>query len=324
MAECVLSIVSDFSVAWDIDSQHTSHMSLTKCTYEKPDEPKQEMQSINNTKSESIITTEDFQAADQGTSSTNINEDQALIEEDFRNILTEDGCCNEVPKECVLLDGEEEIFRGWMMDTKPGELVHHKPMKDSQRKFHITHVLQHAQNWNRYDEDIHGTGTFVAWELKSTKDFKGKEKARKMTKFKLRIKGKGSGRNLRLQTDKVAYDTKMDVTSSEDENIKALLKKSKKKIMVKKKGGGKVRNTKHKQKAGDKRTGENDKEKDQEQDGKQKRKKGGGKVRSTKCKQKVGGKRTGENDKEQDEGQQKNGGKKRQKVTEDWTQVRLE
>ena len=296
---------NDFSVTWDVDSQVSAHMSLAKCTYEKPDQPKQVLSTG------SVITAEDFQAADQCTSSNNINEEHALMVEEFCAILSDDEC--QPPKEYVLLDGADEVFQGWVVETEPGEVVHHKPLEASQRKFQITHLLEHAKKWSGYDEDIHCVGTFIAWELESTKvkvKGKGKEKKKKK-KFEMRIKGKGSGRNLRQRTGEVAYGNETDVTTSEDEdeNVKTLMKKWEKKRKGKKKG--KVK-SKREQKAGGKKTSVDDKKQDEGQ-----KKKGEGKVKS-KSKQ-VGEKRTGVNDKEQDEEEKNIRGQKRQKRTEEGT-----
>ena len=210
---------NDFSVVWDVDGQLTQHMSLTKCAYEKADEPKQTLPSAN----ESVITAEDFQAADQSTSSYNINKEHALMVEEYNNILSDDECCK-VAQEYVLLDGEDEIFQAWIIHTEPGDVVHHKPLQASERKFQITHLLEHAQNWPGYDEDIHDVGTFVAWDLQSTKQTQGKEKVKKKKKFNLRIKGTGD-RNLRQRNDEVAYGGATDITTSEDEDVKTLMKK---------------------------------------------------------------------------------------------------
>ena len=68
----------DFNVKWDIDRLTSKGMNLEKVTLEKRDTPTQVIAS-------SIITEDDFQTADQGTS-REASETHALIVEEFDSV----------------------------------------------------------------------------------------------------------------------------------------------------------------------------------------------------------------------------------------------
>ena len=211
---------NDFSVLWDVDQEETNHNSIEKCSFEPNDTPLQTvtLQTNETEKYTSIITAEDFQTVDEGTSKderyTSHNSDSD-VEFDIHQFF--DG------EECVLIDGDTEVFEAKVIETVPGEVVHHHALADNQKKFLITSHTSNTASWVDYKEDQHGVGSFVVWDAGSTK-----------------TKDKGQGkRKLRDRSgEDYKEDTEEEDESSEDEYVKALMKVGKK-CMGKKKGESK-------------------------------------------------------------------------------------
>ena len=109
----------DFTVTWDIDGQVSKHMTLEKVKLESRDTPKQIVES-------SVITTDDFQTAEQCSSKTAALT-HALLIEDF-DVANENGSY-------YLLANNKKCFKATMYSTEPGAPVHHKELLDSEGKF---------------------------------------------------------------------------------------------------------------------------------------------------------------------------------------------
>ena len=108
----------DFTVTWDIDSQVSKHMTLEKVKLESTDTPKQIVES-------SVITTDDFQTAEQCSSKTALA--HAFLIEDF-DVANENGSY-------YLLANNKKCFKATMYSTEPGALVHNKELLYSEEKF---------------------------------------------------------------------------------------------------------------------------------------------------------------------------------------------
>ena len=257
---------NDFTVVWDVDNQTSQYMSLAKCRYEPSDTAKQQLSTNNNT---STITAEDFQTAEESTSSHRINEEHALMVEEFQNILCEgkedenvqavmkvgksgkkiskkgkkEENKKEEGKKYILLNGsDEEVMHGRIVETEPGEAVHNKPLEPNQKKFLITGVLESITTWLDYDPDLHCEGSFVAWDVDSTEILMEKSESKKK-KFNLRIQATSvSKRKLRDRSGMVDYEEKGDVEDEgdgdllEDENVQAVMKVGKSGKKISKKG----------------------------------------------------------------------------------------
>ena len=114
----------DFTVTWDIDSQVSKHMTLEKVKLESTDTPKQIVEG-------SVITTDDFQTAEQCSSKKAANT-HALLIEDF-DVANENGSY-------YLLASNKKCFKIKMYSTEPGALVHNTELLDL-GKFRIDEVL---------------------------------------------------------------------------------------------------------------------------------------------------------------------------------------
>lgn len=154
----------NFAVEWDYDQQISNFMSMDKVEHEQPDTPRQ---------CNPVITEKDFEglAGDlaQGASNS-VVETHALIEEEFVEPISEDTYFlfikdRKESKNCLV---------GKLYPSKPGILVHNKPLLNTQWKFRIYEVLE--TNWEGYDEDFHCVGTFVAWDIENTRICKQAEK----------------------------------------------------------------------------------------------------------------------------------------------------
>ena len=117
----------DFTVAWDIDGQVSKHMTLEKVKLESRDTPKQIVEI-------SVITTDDFQTAEQCSSKTALA--HAFLIEDF-DVANENGSY-------YLLANNKKCFKATMYSTEPGALVHNKELLDPEGKFRIDEVLDDA------------------------------------------------------------------------------------------------------------------------------------------------------------------------------------
>ena len=100
----------DFTVTWDIDGQVSKHMTLEKVKLESTDTPKQIVEG-------SVITTDDFQTAEQCSSKTAALT-HALLIEDF-DVANENGSY-------YLLTNNKKCFKATMLSTEPGTLVHNR------------------------------------------------------------------------------------------------------------------------------------------------------------------------------------------------------
>ena len=140
----------DFTVTWDIDGQVSKHMTLEKVKLESRDTLKQIVES-------SVITTYDFQTAEQCSSKTAALT-HALLIEDF-DVANENGSY-------YLLANNKKCFKTTMYSTEPGALVYNKELLDSEGKFQIDEVLD--DDWEGFDEDLHCEGSFLAWEMDQT------------------------------------------------------------------------------------------------------------------------------------------------------------
>ena len=114
----------DFTVAWDIDGQVSKHMTLEKVKLKSTDTPKQIVEG-------SVITTDDFQTAEQCSSKTAANT-HALLIEDF-DVANENGSY-------YLLASNKKCFKIKMYSTEPGALVHNIELL-ALGKFRIDEVL---------------------------------------------------------------------------------------------------------------------------------------------------------------------------------------
>ena len=114
----------DFTVAWDIDGQVSKHMTLEKVKLESTDTPKQIVEG-------SVITTDDFQTAEQCSCKTAANT-HALLIKDF-DVANENGSY-------YLLASNKKCFKIKMYSTEPGALVHIIELLDL-GKFRIDEVL---------------------------------------------------------------------------------------------------------------------------------------------------------------------------------------
>ena len=133
----------DFTVTWDIDGQVSKHMTLEKVKLESTDTPEQIVEG-------SVITTDDFQTAEQCSSKTAANT-HALLIEDF-DVANENGSY-------YLLANNKKCFKATMYSTEPGALVHNKELLYSEEKFRIHELLD--DNWEGFDEDLHCEGSFL-------------------------------------------------------------------------------------------------------------------------------------------------------------------
>ena len=138
----------DFTVAWDIDGQVSKHMTLEKVKLESRDTPKQIVEI-------SVITTDDFQTAEQCSSKTALA--HAFLIEDF-DVANENGSY-------YLLASNKKCFKIKMYSTEPGALVHNIELLDL-GKFRIDEVLD--DDWWGFDEDLHCEDSFLAWEMDQT------------------------------------------------------------------------------------------------------------------------------------------------------------
>jgi len=62
------------------------------------------------------------------------------------------------------LFGELKLFVGKLIPN--AEVVHNRALQGTERKFEIISLIN-ASKWEQFDEDIHGVGTFIAWDLKN-------------------------------------------------------------------------------------------------------------------------------------------------------------
>ena len=123
----------DFTVTWDIDSQVSKHMTLEKVKLESTDTPKQIVEG-------SVITTDDFQTAEQCSSKTAALT-HALLIDDF-DVANENGSYH-------LVANNKKCFKASMYSTEPGALVHNKELLDSEGTFRIDEVLN--DDWEGFD-----------------------------------------------------------------------------------------------------------------------------------------------------------------------------
>ena len=114
----------DFTVAWDIDGQVSKHMTLEKVKLKSTDTPKQIVEG-------SVITTDDFQTAEQCSCKTAANT-HALLIKDF-DVANENGSY-------YLLASNKKCFKIKMYSTEPGALVHNIELL-ALGKFRIDEVL---------------------------------------------------------------------------------------------------------------------------------------------------------------------------------------
>ena len=121
-------------------------MTLEKVKLESTDTPEQIVEG-------SVITTDDFQTAEQCSSKTALA--HAFLIEDF-DVANENGSY-------YLLANNKKCFKATMYSTEPGALVHIKELLDSEGKFRST-------GWwlEGFDEDLYCEGSFLAWEMDQT------------------------------------------------------------------------------------------------------------------------------------------------------------
>ena len=124
-------------------------MTLEKVKLESTDTPKQIVEG-------SVITTDDFQTAEQCSCKTAANT-HALLIKDF-DVANENGSY-------YLLASNKKCFKIKMYSTEPGALVHNIELL-ALGKFRIDEVLD--DDWQGFDEDLHCEGSFLAWEMDQT------------------------------------------------------------------------------------------------------------------------------------------------------------
>ena len=61
------------------------------------------------------------------------------------------------------MEEDRILFVGKLV--KGAEVVHNVQLKASERKFEIIKLVE-AENWEKYDKDLHTVGAFIAWDLK--------------------------------------------------------------------------------------------------------------------------------------------------------------
>ena len=108
----------DFTVTWDINGQVSKHMMLEKVKLESRDTAKQIVES-------SVITTDDFQTAEQCSSKTAALT-HALLIEDF-DVANENGSY-------YLLVNSKKCFKATVYSTDPAALVLNKEFAGFRRK----------------------------------------------------------------------------------------------------------------------------------------------------------------------------------------------
>ena len=150
---------SDFSVVWDNDQGVDQRMSLGKCNYEPQDTLLQRIPEE--------FTSDDFQGAEQSTSSHWINQEHELVVEDFEACVAEDVDLCEGTK-YVLTHQLYKIFEVKLIKSTAGALVHNKPLEYYQRRFEITGVMKDIIRWPDYDDNFHMRGPYIAWSISST------------------------------------------------------------------------------------------------------------------------------------------------------------
>ena len=122
-------------------------MTLEKVKLESRDTPKQIVES-------SVITTDDFQTAEQCSSKTAALTHALLIED--LDVANENGSY-------YLPGNSKKSFNATMYSTELGALEHNKELLDSEGKIRIDEVLD--DDWEDFDEDLHCEGSFLAWEM---------------------------------------------------------------------------------------------------------------------------------------------------------------
>ena len=168
-----------FTVVWDIDQQVSDKMSLniSELRHEPLNTPKQllastapsvgsidvpsdpsnpiEVDTLKQllTSTASSVGSSDpsnpVEVQEQCSSATRVNEEHALVVEDMEYSLLD--------------DLGNDVYKGVMVHTQPGALVHNKPMGAGFAKFRVTAVIDDA-----YDSDV-TEDAYVPWELSKTK-----------------------------------------------------------------------------------------------------------------------------------------------------------
>ena len=127
----------------------------------------------NSALKETVITEEDYQPAEQG-SSTDSRYTSVVSEDSDEGTISDKAVFlsfkdyQGLPK-FKLIDQGVELFEAIKIPTKTAELVHNQPLKQSEGKFLIVDVLSETEKWTGYDEDRHSINSFIAWDLPSAK-----------------------------------------------------------------------------------------------------------------------------------------------------------
>ena len=124
-------------------------MTLEKVKLESRGTPKQIVEG-------SVITTDNFQTAEQCSSNTAALTHALLIDE--FDVANENGS--------YYLLANKKCFQATMYSTEPGALEHNKQLLDSEEKFRIDEILD--DDWEGFDEDLHCEGSFLTWEMDQT------------------------------------------------------------------------------------------------------------------------------------------------------------
>ena len=206
--------IRDFDVVWDYDDDdETKHMNLEKVTLEARDTPKQQLKKANP--SPTVITADDFQPSEQGTSKE-ASTSHALLVEDFDTVADDNMY--------ILLSNDKRLFLAKMYSAPPGTIVHHRALLESERKFLITEVLD--TTWDGFKEDTMCVGSFIAWKVKDTAVVVENEevasKKTKKRKFVLKLNLKEKVREEEEDDEEEEQEESKTDESSEDEYVERI------------------------------------------------------------------------------------------------------